>query len=94
MKTEKIEHVNIVSYYSDDNNNLDDIYSIYYPAGLNIEEEIDRAYQELQDKDEMTNELSCMLDYLIKEGIEIDYEVLHFRVYNCDYGAFEEERSR
>ena len=91
MKTENIEHVNIVSYYADDNNNLDDIYSIYYPAGLDIEEEINRAYRELQDKDEMTNELSCMLDYLIKDGIAIDYEVLHFKVYDCDYGIFDKE---
>lgn len=91
MKTENIEHVNIVSYYSDDNNNLDDIYSIYYPAGLNIEKEINRAYKELSDNDEMTNELSCMLDFLIKDGVAIDYEVLHFKAYNCDYGTFEDK---
>lgn len=97
MKTEETKHINIVSYYSDVDyvhdcfNGMDDVYSIYFPVDMDIKAEIRRAYQELQNKDELTNELSCMLDYLIKEGKEIDYEVLNYTRFDCDYGTFNEE---
>ena len=84
-----MKHINIVSYYSDDDNNLDAIYSIDYQDDLVIDLEIECAYEEMSDNGEMTNELSCVLDYLIKEkGYEIKYETLQFDIFNCDYGIF------
>lgn len=91
MKTEKIIHKNIVSYYSDDNNNLDGIYSIGYPADMDINYEIERAHEELEEKEMATNVLACALDYLIKQGKNISYETLSFDFYNCDYGRFKED---
>ena len=96
MKTEKTKHINIVSYYSDVDyvhdcfNGIDSVYSIYFPVDMDIKAEIKRAYDELQDKEELTNELSCMLDYLIKEGKRIVYQTLNYTKFDCDYGIFKE----
>lgn len=85
-----MKHKNIVSYYSDDDNGLDAIYSIDYPDDMDIGFEIEKAYEELSDNYEDTNELSCMLDYLIEQGNEIKYKTIAFDVFNCDYGIFKE----
>ena len=99
MKTEETKHINIVSYYSEVDtvhdcfNGIDNIYSIYFPVDMDIKAEIERAYEELQNKElyELTNELSNVLDYLIKEGKKIDYEVLDYTKFDCDYGTFDKE---
>lgn len=83
-------HKNIVSYYSDDDNKLDAIYSIDYPEEVDIAFEIETAYEELSDQGEQTNELSCILEYLIGQGLDIKYDTLEFDVFNCDYGIFKE----
>ena len=85
-----MKHKNIVSYYSDDDNGLDAIYSINYPDDMDIGFEIEKAFEELTEQDEPTNELSCMLDYLIKKGNKINYTTIAFDVFNCDYGIFKE----
>lgn len=91
MKTENIIHKNILSYYSDDNNNLDAIYSIYYPADVDINKEIEDASGEMEDQELENGSLDRILDYLQKEkGLKIDYETLRFEVYDCDYNKFEE----
>ncbi len=84
-------HKNIVSYYSDDNNHLDAIYSIDYPSNVDINFEIETAYEELEENGEQTNELSCILEYLIGQGLDINYETISFDIFNCDYGTFREE---
>ena len=86
----KTSHVNIVSYYSDDNNNLDAIYSINYPSDMDINFEIESAYEELMNEGEQTNELSCILEYLIGQGLNISYDTISFELFNCDYGIFRE----
>jgi hypothetical protein len=83
-------HKNIVSYYSEDEYNLDAVYSIDYPDGVDIGFEIETAYEELSEQGEQTNELSCILEYLIGQGLDIKYDTLGFDVFNCDYGIFKE----
>lgn len=83
-------HKNIASYYSEDEYNLDAIYSIDYPDDIDIGYELEKAFEELMEQDEPTNELSCMLDYLIKQGKKIMYATIPFDVFNCDYGIFKE----
>lgn len=90
MKTEETKHVNILSYCSEDDNRLDAIYSIYYPVEMNIRKEIRRAYVELTEEEQPTGTLSFMLDYLIAEGKQIDYEELDIEVFDTDYGMFKE----
>lgn len=86
----EMTHKNIVSYYSNDNNNLDAIYSIDYPSDVDINFEIESAYEELSEQGEQTNELSCVLEYLIGQGLNINYDTIAFDVFNCDYGRFKE----
>lgn len=81
----------IVSYYSDDNNNLDAVYSVTYPEEVDINFEIETAYDELLNQDEPTNELSEILEYLIGNGLDITYDTLEFEFFNCDYGNFKKE---
>ena len=81
----------IVSYYSDDDNRLDAIYSINYPEDVDIDFEIETAYEELFNQDEPTNELSEILEYLIGNGLDITYDTLDFEFFNCDYGTFRKE---
>lgn len=83
-------HKNIVSYYSECDYSLDAIYSIDYPDRMDIGYEIEKAYEELMEQDKPTNELSCMLDYLIEKGKKITYSTIAFDVFNCDYGIFKE----
>lgn len=90
MKTENIIHKNIVSYHSDDNNNIDGIYSVDYPADMDFEYEVELAHEELKEKGEATNEFSCILDYLIQQGRNISYENIGYDIFNCDYGRFKE----
>ena len=85
-----MKHKNIVSYYSDDNNGLDAIYSIDYPDNIDIGFEIEKAYEELEECGEQTNELSCVLEYLIGQGFDINYETIAFDVFNCDHGILKE----
>ena len=85
-----MQHKNIVSYYSEDDYNLDAIYSVDYPDRMDIGYEIEKAYEELMEQDKPTNELSCMLDYLIEKGNDIKYSTIAFDVFNCDYGIFKE----
>ena len=90
MKTEKTEHTNILSYCSEDSYRMDGVYSIYYPEGMNIQEEIRRVYDKLTDEEQPTGALNFMLDELIREGKEIDYEVLELDLFDSDYGMFKE----
>ena len=89
------KEIDIVSYYSDidyadvNNNGIDGVYHITYPADVNIKKEIEKAYEELQEQDEMTNELPCMLDYLKDKGMNITYEVRKYVKFDCDYGNFD-----
>ena len=93
MKTEETKHVNILSYYSEDKDyydRTDGVYSIYYPVDMDIRKEIRRAYDELTEEEQPTGQLSFMLDYLIAEGKQIDYECLSLQMFDCDYGMFAE----
>ena len=85
-----MQHKNIVSYNSEDRDRLDAIYSIDYPDNIDIGYELEKAFEELNDQDMPTNELSCMLDYLIKQGMEIKYDTIAFDIFDCDYGIFKE----
>ena len=83
-------HKNIVSYYSECDYSLDAIYSIDYPDDIDIGYELEKAYEELMDQDKPTNELSCMLDYLIKQGMEIKYDTIAFDIFDCECGRLKE----
>ena len=48
------------------------------------------AFEELNDQDMPTNELSCMLDYLIKQGMKIKYDTIAFDIFDCDCGRLKE----
>lgn len=85
-----MKHKNIVSYYSEDCDRLDAIYSIDYPDNIDIDYELEKAFEELNDQDMPTNELSCMLDYLIKQGMKIKYDTIAFDIFDCDCGRLKE----
>ena len=85
--------VYINSYYSDvdwrDEGCTDGVYKVTFPKKMNIQKKIEHAYKKLEDEYEPTNELSCMLDYLIEtEGEDIQYECIDVLDFNCDYGSF------
>lgn len=83
-----LQHIFIKSYYSEDDNADDGIYSINYPINMNIRSKIREAYVALVEAGEPTGSLSFMLDYLIKHGCEIDYIVLNVSAFDCAYGTF------
>lgn len=93
MKTEQTKHVNILSYYSEDKDyydRTDGVYSIYFPMDMDIKAEIKRVYNKLTDEEQPTGALYFMLDELIREGKEIDYEILSLEMFDCDYAQFSE----
>lgn len=84
----ELQHIFINSYYSEDDYADDGIYSINYPMNMNIRTKIREAYVELVEAGKPTHSLSCMLDYLVEQGCEIDYIVLNVSGFDCAYGRF------
>lgn len=78
----------IKSYYSE-GCCTEGLYKITYPANMDLEIEIERKYDDLQSEGESNYELSCMLDALVKEGKDIQYEVLEVTDFDCDHGIFD-----
>ena len=52
--------------------------------------EVVQVPDELTEEEQPTGTLSFMLDYLIAEGKQIDYEELDIEVFDTDYGMFKE----
>ena len=91
MEMTKTVYIN--SYYSDvdfrDTDCTDGIYKIACPRDMDLKKEIENAYESLSDEGEDTNTLSCMLDYLKDNGVQIEYETIEKIDFDCDYGKFD-----
>lgn len=87
----------ILSYYSEidyaDNrfNGIDGLYEVEYFYNIDLKTEIEKAYQELREKDIVVNTLSVVLDYLIGINKIDNYEYVPTELFDCDYGDFKED---
>jgi hypothetical protein len=84
-----MKHINIYSYWSELNNQLEAIYSIDYPDSFDIEHEIEKAYEEMADAEMENGSLDRVLDYLKENNVNLKYETIPFVRFDCDYGEFD-----
>jgi len=82
-----MKKITIKSIYGEDESE-DGIYVITYPEDVDIKQEILRATNYLECKGCNVNELSEVLEYLIGDGINLDYEQLHYDLFDIDYFQF------
>ena len=84
-----MKHINIYSYWSELNNQLEAIYSIDYEGNFDIKYEIEKAYEEMADEEMENGSLDKVLDYMKEKGIFIVYVTMKFERFDSDYGTFD-----
>lgn len=82
--------MNIESYYSEDDSVKDGLYTVVYADGKELKNEIERAYDKLNQDGELVKDLAEVLDYLKKKKVVFSYAEIPMEKFDCDYGNFVE----
>lgn len=96
VKESFMKRIYIDSYYSDSDwrdknfNCIDGFYRVDYPDDVDIKKEIEKTYRTYEDEYESVSSLETVLHDLWKQKIVLNYQVLEYESFNCDYGTFKE----